>query len=226
MGADIWAHAPNFDGVSNDTLTLYLTDTQKEDHLLLSAREAEQVHDLSQTVDFADRSTFGTNYYPSPIVRKGIDVESGFSFISEPFAEEIRVNGSFSGVLHVKANKRDFDFQIILYEVTPAGDVFQLSYAIGRASYAGDMSVRRTLEPGQWVSLPFDRTRMTSKQLRIGSRLLVVVDTIKDPFHQVNYGTGGDVSDESIDDAGDALEVDWRTDSFVAIPIWREAGPK
>jgi len=223
MGADIWAHARDFDGVSNDTLTLYLTDAQEEDHLLLSDIKREPVHDLSQSVDFADRSTFGASYYPSPIIREELDLESGFSFISEPFAEEIRVNGSFSGVLHAKTNKRDFDYQVILYEVTPAGDIFQLSYAIGRASYAGDMSVRRTLEPGQWVSLPFDRTRMTSKQLRVGSRLLIVLDIIKDPFHQVNYGTGGDVSDESIDDAGEALEVNWRTDSFVAIPIWREA---
>ena len=68
-------------------------------------------------------------------------------------------------------------------------------------------------------SIPFDRTRMVSRQLEKGSRLLVVLDVNKSRFTQVNYGTGKDVSDESIADAGTPLEVKWRNDSYVRIPI-------
>jgi hypothetical protein len=42
---------------------------------------------------------------------------------------------------------------------------------------------------------------LVSRKLSKGSRLLVVVDVNKGPWAQVNYGTGKDVSDESIADA-------------------------
>jgi len=47
-----------------------------------------------------------------------------------------------------------------------------------------------------------------------------VVSVNKNPFAQVNHGTGKDVSDESIADAT-PLRVRWYADSFVRIPIAR-----
>jgi hypothetical protein len=35
----------------------------------------------------------------------------------------------------------------------------------------------------------------------------------------VNYGTGKDVSDESIADAGKPLRVEWFNDSYVEVPV-------
>jgi uncharacterized protein len=43
----------------------------------------------------------------------------------------------------------------------------------------------------------------------------------KGPGAQVNYGTGKDVSDESIADAREPLQVQWRNDSVVHVPIWK-----
>jgi hypothetical protein len=54
-----------------------------------------------------------------------------------------------------------------------------------------------------------------------GSRLLVLVTVNKNAWAQVNYGTGKDVSDESIADAKEPLNVHWYNDSFVTVPIWR-----
>jgi hypothetical protein len=51
-----------------------------------------------------------------------------------------------------------------------------------------------------------------------GSRLLVLVDAIKIPA-QVNYGTGKDVSDESIKDAGDPLKIEIRSGSYSEVPL-------
>jgi hypothetical protein len=60
---------------------------------------------------------------------------------------------------------------------------------------------------------------MVSRQLAKGSRLLVVVNVNKNPFAQVNYGTGKDVADESVADAKEPLTVRWHNVSFVSIPI-------
>ena len=83
------------------------------------------------------------------------------------------------------------------------------------------MSVRKLLAPGKLESIPFDKTRMVSRKLSIGSRLLVLLNVNKNAFAQINYGTGRDVSDEDLNDARVPLKVKWRNDSCVQIPIWR-----
>jgi len=95
----------------------------------------------------------------------------------------------------------------------------QLSHYVGRASHTHDMATRRLLTPGQWTRLPFERTRMTGRRLLPGSRLLVTLDVLKDAQHQVNHGTGRDVSDETVADAGEPLQVDWRSGSVIRVPL-------
>ncbi len=62
---------------------------------------------------------------------------------------------------------------------------------------------------------------MVSRRLSKGSRLLITLDVNKNPFAQINYGTGKDVSDEDIKDAKVPLKIRWRNDSYVRIPVWK-----
>ena len=101
----------------------------------------------------------------------------------------------------------------------PDGRYFNLSYYLGRASYAADRTTRNLLTPGKIASLPFSRTPLTARQLSKGSRLLLLVTVNKNQHAQVNYGTGGDVSDESIADAKPPLEVRWHNASFIDVPL-------
>jgi uncharacterized protein len=110
---------------------------------------------------------------------------------------------------------------VVLYEVMPNGELFHLSYIVQRASYATDMSVRKLLTPGKLESIPFDKTRLVSKKIGKGSRLLITLNVNKHPFAQINYGTGKDVSDEDISDAKVPLQIKWHNTSFVRIPVWK-----
>jgi putative CocE/NonD family hydrolase len=219
MGSNTWKHASSLESMHNDVLTLYLTTEEDRPYRRLSQTKPAKAAFLTQTVDLADRKTQTNDYYPAPIVGKKIGLSSRFAFISEPMPTRVSVDGTLSGQLTAQINKRDMDVGVVLYEVMPNGELFHLTYFIGRASYAKDMTVRHLLTPGKIESIPFDRTRMVSRQLEKGSRLLVVLDVNKSRFTQVNYGTGKDVSDESIADAGTPLEVKWRNDSYVRIPI-------
>jgi putative CocE/NonD family hydrolase len=222
MGADLWKHAPSLEKMSNETLTLYLTDRRTDSHYQLSREKPSEPGFLSQEVDFADRKTTNNNdYYPWPIVGIKPDLSNGFSFISEPFDEPVEISGTFLGEIKATINKKDMDIGVVLYEVMPNGELFHLSYFIGRASYAKDMSVRRLLTPGRAESIPFDNTRMVSRRLGKGSRLLVTLNINKNSSAQINYGTGKDVSDEDITDATVPLEIKWHNDSYVKIPIWK-----
>ncbi|MNY38038.1 hypothetical protein D3C86_1726340 [compost metagenome] len=113
------------------------------------------------------------------------------------------------------------DIGMTLFEVMPNGERFHLSYFLGRASYAKDMTRRTLLKEGAISSIPFSSPRMFSRYLSKGSRLLLVLDINKNPFAQINYGTGKDVSAESIADAKVPLIIKWYNDSYVDIPVWK-----
>jgi len=111
------------------------------------------------------------------------------------------------------------DFGVTLYEVIPSGEFFHLSYFIGRTSYTDDITTRELLRPNTIETIPFSNTHLVSKLLSKGSRLLVALNVNKNPFSQLNYGTGKDVRTETISDAIEPLKVKWYTDSFVEIPV-------
>jgi len=43
----------------------------------------------------------------------------------------------------------------------------------------------------------------------------------KRPDREINYGTGGDVSEESIADGKTPLKIRWYSDSYIDIPVRR-----
>lgn len=219
MGANVWKHAASLEKMSDTTLTFYLTAKKDITGNILSPVKPLKQEAIVQKVDLADRNTSNNDYYPDPIIRKQLTRDNGLFFISKPFDREVSVNGLFSGVLKASINKKDMDIGVVLYEVMPNGEYFQLSYFLGRASFAKDMTSRNLLHPGQVEAIPFTMTRLVSKQLSKGSRLLIVLNIDKNPFAQVNYGTGKDVSDETIGDGQVPLEIRWYTDSFIRVPV-------
>lgn len=220
MGANEWRSSPSIEAMSNGHLKLYLTSEKFEGINSLKGKKPVKTVFQTQVVDFADREISNNDYYPDPIIREEMDLRNGFNFISEPLEESILVNGSFIGELRVSINKEDFDYGVTLYEVMPDGKLFHLSYIIGRASYAKDITNRKLLVPNKIETIPFSNTHLVSKKLSKGSRLLVYINVNKNPFSELNYGTGKEVSKETINDANEPLEVKWYNDSFVEIPIW------
>ena len=51
--------------------------------------------------------------------------------------------------------------------------------------------------------------------------MVALVGPLKAPVFQLNLGSGKDVSDETIADAGKPLEIRWFGDSFLDLPVRR-----
>jgi hypothetical protein len=49
----------------------------------------------------------------------------------------------------------------------------------------------------------------------------MVTGVIRNLGQQVNYGTGKDVSDETMGDAGEPLTIQWSNRSYLDLPVWR-----
>ena len=212
MGLNVWRHAPSLS--TGKTMTLYLDDHH------LSPSRPKSSRFIAQEVDLADRKLrLNDDYYPEPIIQDELHDGHGIVYVGDPLPEAISIDGLFKGVLRLSINKKDLDVGIALYEKTPEGKYFALSYFLGRASHARDLTRRHLLTPGKMETIPFERTRFVSRQLSKGSRLVVVVNVNKNASAQVNMGTGKDVSDESAADAGQPLQIHWFNQSFIQIPI-------
>jgi uncharacterized protein len=220
-GANVWKHAPTIAAMANDRMRLHL-----------DAERSGAAHRLSQnmpagrgfvvhTVDLADRSDADRQVPGGGVSDRALDTWNALLFASEPLESSIELSGLFSGRLDLVANKRDFDFQIALYEQTPGGDYIQLAPYLARASFVRDLGRRRTLRPGRRERLEFRAVRLMSRRLQAGSRIVALLTIVKDPGLQINYGTGKDVSTETIRDAGQPLEIKCYSTSFLDLPLSR-----
>lgn len=223
MGANTWRHAPSLAAMGAQRVRYYLSRTSATAGYELTRRKPNAANSIRQTVDLADRSDVDREFSGSSaagdLLSRSIDLHNRLKFVTEPFAKSTELSGLFSARLAFTTNKRDFDFSVQLYELMPSGEFMQLSWYLARASYVKDMSHRHLLIPGRPQELAFESARVTSRLIHPGSRLIAVLGIVKQPNHQINYGTGKDVSVETIADAHSPLTVDWGASSYIEVPV-------
>ncbi len=214
MGRNVWRHVRSIGAMATTRRRYYLTPRS------LSLEPQNAATFMRQTVDFADRRTVnGDDYYPFPILGAKPDLTRGLVLETKSLTRAMELDGFFTGRLQAIINKRDFDVQAVLYQVLPGGELMHLSYFMGRASYGDHIDARQLLMPRKLETISFDRSRLVSRYLQKGSRLLLVLDVVKNGFAEINYGTDAGVSHESIADARTPLEVKWSTASYIDLPV-------
>ena len=220
MGANDWQHAASIDAMASGSLRLFFGSTTAGGIYPLTQRKPAHPAAVRQTVSLSDRSDAGW-MPPTELISKSLAVQNGMMFESEPLPKATEVSGLFSGRLDFTVNKMDMDLNITLYEHLAQGDYVRLfgpRYEF-RASYARDRVHRHLLEAGVRQVLAFKSEQMTSRQLQAGSRLVMVLAVTKRPDREINYGTGNDVSEESIADGKVPIKIRWFGDSYIDIPI-------
>jgi uncharacterized protein len=219
-GANIWKHASSLAAMSARTLKFYLSSDRSNDaYKLDSARPSRNAASIALRVNLVDRSDANTPAPGGDLLDAAIDVSNGIEFISDPLTETTELSGLFSGRLDFVANKKDFDFQVTLYDLTPQGQYFLLAPYWSRASHVGDIEKRHLLTPGKRQRLDFRSMRLMSHQMQPGSKIVAVLQVIKNSGQQINYGAGNDVSDESIADAKEPLMIRSFADSYILVPV-------
>lgn len=221
MGGNAWKHAASLDAMRNDSLRLYLRAGQGDEHRLAGDKPRGKAV-IPQRIDFADRSDVDWSA-PMLSLTETLDAHHALVFAGEPVTQATEVSGLFSGRLEFVTNKKDMDVTVSLYEKLADGGYLLLSSYMGRASYAVDRNRRQLLTPGKRQHWDFVSERATSRLLQPGSRLVAVLGINKQPDLQVNYGSGKDVSDETLADAGEPMQVAWNEGSYIDVPVWEDA---
>jgi hypothetical protein len=221
VGANRWKHAPSVAAMSNGTLKFYLSDERSgASHRLVPAPPATDAS-VTLTVDLADRSDSSRMVPGGGVSDTAIDTFNSLVYVSDPLPAPTEVSGLLSGHLELVANKRDFDFGISIFELRQDGSYRSLPPYQSRASYVADITRRRLLTPGARERLDWRNVRLTSHRCEAGSRIVMVIGAVRNPGQQINYGTGKDVNEETVADAGEPLTVRWSNRSYLELPVWR-----
>ncbi|WP_233843215.1 CocE/NonD family hydrolase [Dyella sp. 2HG41-7] len=211
MGANTWRHASTLADMAENRTRFYLTG-RTEAHRLQLADTSDNPPAPELNVNFADRND--VDFQPSPGMS---DTRNALVFETKPLKTSVEIDGLFKGQFRIVANKRDFDLFVNFYALAPDGTYLDLASYLGRVSYMQDRTRRQLLTPGKAYTLNFQSQTVTSRLLTPGSRIVAVVGVPKVPQIQINYGTGRDVSSESIADAREPLRVRWSADSYLEL---------
>jgi uncharacterized protein len=225
MGANEWRHVPALKNMANDTLRFYLSAVKNKDRHVLTSGKPLQPSFISQVVDLRDRTEVDTlDRKQHPVRYKTLDTAFGSKkhelvFETAPFKETVTISGASIASFFTRINKKDIDIAYRVYEQTYDGKYLALFENWQRASYAKDRTKRILLTPGKIAQVDIANTFTTCRQLQKGSRLVMVIGMVKLYNAQLNYGTGKDVSDETILDAKVPFKIDWFTNSCIQFPV-------
>ncbi|MEW6997211.1 CocE/NonD family hydrolase [Colwelliaceae bacterium BS250] len=219
MGSNTWRHSASLEELNKQAKTFYLATTVNNDgHYTLLSNPEKQSAFVSQTVDMADR-TAEHNNAPWEVIQKKLNEPNGVVFMTDVFDSPQELTGAITGNFEIAVNKQDVDIGYNFYEIDKNGNVFHFNNYRSRASFAKDMSKRQLLTADEKTSIPIINARMTSKLIQPGSRLVIVLNVNKNVWAQVNMGSGKNINEETIADAGAKLTIKWFNDSNINIPL-------
>jgi len=218
IGENRWESAASFDEMANDSKKLYLSPTYSGDGFQLWDHQPDKKQSISLVTDLTDRSNF--SQAELTIVDTSIFTHGQLMYYTPPLKEDLVMAGSLKGNLEISLNKKDADLSIRLFEVTSDGNYFLLSYCMERLSFNGP-GKRTLLKPNKKLIVPIKNSFVICKKMNKGSRLLLTVGINNSPDWEINYGSGKEVSRETIADAGEPMEIQFTNQSYIVIPLRR-----
>ncbi|MFN3773466.1 MAG: CocE/NonD family hydrolase [Cloacibacterium normanense] len=215
MGTNEWKNTNSIKNFEKKTLKFYI---QSPNEL---TTEKKQNKDFSSVIiDFKNRSDADELIKQTNNVLDSIIYHSNaITFSSKSLEYPIEFTGNFVGNLKFSINKKDVDLYMKLYEQNKEGKYFLLSTYYGRASYAKNPEKRKLLQEDKEINLTITNNEFVSKKLEKGSKLVLILGVLKSPFMEINYGTGKEVSKETIKDGSDPLIIKLYHNSFIEIPF-------
>jgi putative CocE/NonD family hydrolase len=236
-GANDWLHATTIEALANNSVRYYLDPATLDPappkatgktvpasggrYPLVLHRSTHKLP-ATQLVKLADRSD-GDWTPAASLVQKNLSDHNTLVLVSEPVTQVTDLAGTPKLHLDFTTNKFDMDLAVVFYEQLANGDYVQLfdpPYEF-RASYARDRAHRHLLQAGVAQQLDVTVQRVLGRRIQAGSRIVITIGVIKRPDRQINYGTGGDVSTETLADGHIPLRIRWSGGTYFDLPVHR-----
>lgn len=232
-GAEEWKYAESLEAVTARREELYLSSSNGEaaevfrsGHLgaLVSRGTPDRIiHDPGDLSFARVEAVAGPGGF---VDQRGVMARGGRMFIyhSAPFAADTEVSGFFGLDAWIGIDRPDADLQVDISEIRADGSSIFLTGTRLRARYraGGDRAV--LIKSPAPLLYKFGDFTFVSRRMAAGSRLRLSIGPVHSIFSERNMSTGGDVADETLQDARPValtLYHDRAHASVLRIPIGR-----
>jgi putative CocE/NonD family hydrolase len=207
--AEKWRYADTLEGVTAESRAYYLDSTNRADDVMASGSlgaatpKGKPDHYVYDPRDISSAALEASSD-PSDLTDQSM-VYAGrgklLVYHSAPFEQDTEVSGFFRLSAWLAIDQPDTDFSVSLYEIRQDGSSIPLTHDLQRARYresAREEKLVTTLKPLQYN---LEHFTFTSRQIKKGSRLRLIIAPINSIYSQKNYNSGGVVAAESLKDA-------------------------
>jgi putative CocE/NonD family hydrolase len=208
VGANCWRSAPNLDAVTAKLQPLYLGGQQPRfsqpgelcDAVDSQARDHRYAYDPLD-VSTADLETEILPYNISDI--RMLEANDGKQLVydSAPFERDVEVTGFFRLAAWIGIDQPDTDFRALIYLVEQDGRHVLLTNDTIRARYRNHLRESELLTSDEPKLYSFDSFWFTSRLVKAGERIRLVLGPFNSIYTQKNYNSGNVVAFESRADA-------------------------
>jgi uncharacterized protein len=207
--ADKWRYADTLQGVTAESRAYYLDSMNNADNVLAAGSlsvEAPKGKPDHYLYDPRDLSLAGleSTMDPSDLTAQTlIYAQRGKLLVyhTPPFEHDTEVSGFFKLSAWLAIDQPDTDFSVSVYEIRLNGSSILLTRDQLRARYRESMREDKLITTRKPLQYDFKGFTFTSRQIKKGSRLRLVIAPINSIDSQKNYNSGGEVSSESMKDA-------------------------
>jgi len=209
MQADKWRYADTLESVTAESRAYHLDSTNSASDVLasgsLNVAIARGMPDR-YVYDPHDFSTAALEVASDPTVltdQSLIYAQRGKLLVyhSPPFEQDTEVSGFFKLSAWLAIDQPDTDFSVFVYEIRQDGSSILLTNDLKRARYRESAREDKLITTHKPLQYDFTGFTFTSRQIKKGSRLRLVIAPINSIYSQKNYNSGGKVSTESMKDA-------------------------
>jgi putative CocE/NonD family hydrolase len=209
MDTDNWRYADTLEGATAEQRTYYLDSVANATDVLaagsLGAAAAKGKPD-QYVYDPRDVSIAAVEADIDPASltdQRWIHATRGKQLVyhTAPFERDTEITGFFKLSAWLAIDQPDTDFGVLVYEVRPDGSSIFLTNDVKRARYRESPREAKLIATREPLRYDFNGFTFTSRMLRKGSRLRLVVGPVNSMYSQKNYNSGGDVSSETLRDA-------------------------
>lgn len=116
---------------------------------------------------------------------------------SKPIDRTLTISGQIRFTAFISMDVKDADFEILLYEVKPDGEVVFLTTDFLRARYRNGLESQDFPVSGTICKYEFKTTYLIVRQLSKGSRIRLILRNLNSPHYEKNFQSGGVISNEN-----------------------------
>ncbi len=205
LGENKWHFFPDVKTMNSDTAAYFLSNDidSTSNNLQLTSTKNIKPGALSIKFNTADVSYDTLEVYTgegSLVTEEIFKKKNKIVFESMPFKSNVILNGTITADLYLSLSAPDADIMLSWWEKDAEGKLWPLSQTVQRLSYCFDKSRRILWEKDKIYHVTLNNAYWMAKQMKKGSRLIMTVSPLADKGWEKNYGSGKNVSTETIQD--------------------------